>query len=174
MKSTVFRDMVKPVLVLTVICLVAAALLSAVNGKTAPVIEENARIKADATRREVLPGANSFTEVDCDLAALDITGAYKEDSGLGYVISSAHKGYGGDVTVTVGISPEGQIVGLNVDVPAETTGVGSKAGRADYVARFIGLSGDSSSVDTISGATYSSTAVKAGVDAALAAFGKIR
>ena len=61
MKSTVFRDMVKPVLVLTVICLVAAALLSAVNGKTAPVIEENARIKADATRREVLPGANSFT-----------------------------------------------------------------------------------------------------------------
>ena len=174
MKSSVFHDMVKPVLVLTVICLVAAALLSAVNGKTAVVIEENARIKADQTRKEVLPGSTAFTEVPCDLAALDITGAYKDDSGLGYVITSAHKGYGGQVTVTVGISPEGKIVGMNVDVPAETTGVGSKAGAEAYVSCFIGLSGNSSSVDTITGATYSSTAVKAGVDAALAAFEAIR
>ncbi|MBQ6076253.1 MAG: FMN-binding protein [Lachnospiraceae bacterium] len=174
MKSTAFHEMVKPVLVLTCICLVVAALLSFVNGKTAPIITENARIKAENTRKEVLPGAGSFTEVDCDLQVLDITGAYKEDSGLGYVISSAHKGYGGQVTVTVGISPEGKIIGMNVDVPAETTGVGSKAGAEAYVSRFIGLTGDSSSIDTISGATYSSTAVKAGVDAALAAFEAIR
>ena len=173
-KNSGFNEMVKPILVLTVICLIVAALLSFVNSKTAPVVAENARIQAENTRKEVLPGAGSFTEVTCDLAALDITGAYKEDAGLGYVISSVHKGYGGDVTVTLGISPEGKIIGMNVDVPSETTGVGSKAGREDYIARFIGLTGNSSSVDTISGATYSSTAVKAGVDAALAAFEKIR
>ena len=174
MKSTAFHEMVKPVLVLTCICLVVAALLSSVNGMTAPIIIENARVKAENTRKEVLPGAGSFTEIDCDLQALDITGAYKEDAGLGYVISSAHKGYGGQVTVTLGISPDGKIIGMNVDVPSETTGVGSKAGREDYVARFIGLSGDASSVDTISGATYSSTAVRNGVNAALAAYDAIK
>ena len=36
----------------------------------------------------------------------------------------------------------GEIIGLSVDVSTETTGIGSKAGRADYVDRFIGLSGD--------------------------------
>ncbi|MBP5254951.1 MAG: FMN-binding protein [Lachnospiraceae bacterium] len=170
MKSELFREMIRPVLVLTVICIAAAALLGAVNAWTDPIITENARVKAEATRKEVLPGAGSFTEVQCDRQALDITGAYKEDGGLGYVITSSHKGYGGQVVVTVGISPEGAIVGLSADVSTETSGIGSKAGREDYIARFLGLSGNCNAVDTITNATYSSTAVKNGVNAALAAF----
>ena len=145
-----------------------------VNSITAPIITENARIKAESTRKEVLPGASAFTEIDCDLEALDLTGAFKENSGLGYVFTSSHKGYGGPVVVTVGLSPEGKIIGLSVDVSTETTGIGSKAGRADYVDRFIGLSGDVSQVDSISGATYSSNALKAGLKAALAAFEALR
>ena len=174
MKSKFFQEMIRPVLVLTIICLVAAALLGGVNSVTAPIISENDRIKAESTRKQVLPGAQSFTAIDCDLTALDLTGAYRENSGLGYVFTSSHKGYGGPVTVTVGISPEGEIIGLSVDVATETTGIGSKAGREDYVNRFIGLSGDVSAVDTISGATYSSSAVKAGVKAALEAFRTLR
>lgn len=174
MKSKTMQDLIRPVLVLTVICLIAAALLGGVNSITAPIITENARVKAESTRREVLPGAGSFTEIDCDLEALDLTGAFKENSGLGYVFTSSHKGYGGPVVVTVGLSPEGEIIGLSVDVSTETTGIGSKAGRADYVSRFIGLSGDVSSVDSISGATYSSNALKAGLKAALAAFEALR
>ena len=174
MKSKTFNEMIRPVLVLTVICLIAAALLAGVNSLTSPIITENARVKAENTRKEVLPGAGSFTAIDCDLAAMDLTSAFKEDNGLGYVFTSSHKGYGGPVVVTVGVSPKGEIIGLNVDVSTETTGIGSKAGRADYVDRFIGLSGDISQVDSISGASYSSNAVKAGVEAALAAFEVLR
>ena len=169
-KGNVWEDFLKPVVVLVCIALAAGVLLGFVNSKTEPIIEENARIKAEQTRSAVLSGAKGFEEIKCDTAALDIDSAYKETSGLGYVITSSHKGYGGPVVVTVGISPEGKIIRLSVDVSTETTGIGSKAGREDYVNRFMGLSGDVSSVDSISGASYSSNAVKAGVSAALAAY----
>ena len=172
-KNAFFEDFGKPVLVLFVICVVVGALLAFVNGVTAPIIEENARIRAEETRKAVLTGAESFTEVECDLDALSITGFFQETSGKGYVITAANKGYGGLVTVTVGLDASGKIVGISADVSTETSGVGSKAGKEDYLNRFMGLSGEAGSVDTISNATYSSTAVKTGVDAALKAFAKV-
>ena len=173
-KSNTFQDMIKPVVVLFAICAVVAALLSYVNSITAPIIEENTRIQAEKTRQEVLPGSSSFSEITCDLEALDITGAFKEDSGLGYVLTSSHKGYDGQVVVTVGLDSDGKIVGISADVSTETQGVGSKARQSAYLDRYLGLSGNASSVDTISGATYSSSAVKAGVNAILAAFEKVK
>lgn len=173
-KSSTFQDFVKPVLVLFAICVVVAALLGLVNSVTAPIIEENARVKAEQTRAAVLSGAQSFTEIECDTEALGIDSAYVEDSGLGYVITASRKGYGGYVTVTVGLDENGTIVGLNADVSTETSGVGSKAGESAYIEKYLGASGSADAVDTISNATYSSTAVKAGVNAALAAFDSVR
>jgi len=172
--GTTFQEMVKPVIVLVVICLVVSALLAYTNSVTAPIIEENARAEAEKTRKAVLEGAESFSEIDCDTAALGITGAFREDSGKGYVITAANKGYGGLVTVTVGLNPEGEVVGLSANVSTETSGVGSKAGKSDYTDRYLGLRGACGDVDIISGATYSSTAVRTGVNAALAAFDAIR
>lgn len=174
MKNNTFNDMIKPIIVLLIICLVVSTLLGFTNSVTAPIIEENTRIAAEQTRKAVLEGSESFTEIACDTAALGITGAFKEDSGKGYVITAANKGYGGAVTVTVGLSPDGKVVGLSANVSTETSGVGSKAGQSDYTDKYLGLSGSCDSVDTISGATYSSTAVKTGVSAALAAFDQIR
>lgn len=169
-QGSTYQEMIKPLLVLVIICLAVSALLGFTNSVTEPIIEENKRIAAEETRRAVLDGAGSFTELDCDTVALGITGAYREDSGKGYVISAQRKGYGGMVTVAVGLNAQGEIVGLDADVSTETSGVGSKAGTPEYIGQFLGLRGDSSSVDKISNATYSSTAVKSGVDAALAAF----
>lgn len=173
-KGNVWEDFLKPVVVLVCIALAAAVLLGFVNSKTEPIIEENARIKAEQTRSAVLSGAKGFEEIKCDTAALDIDSAYKETSGLGYVITSSHKGYGGDVAVTVGLDKDGKVVGISADVKTETQGVGSKAGEAKYLDRFLGLTGDSNSIDTLTGATYTSTAVKKGVNAALAAYEKIK
>ena len=89
------------------------------------------------------------------------------------MITSTHKGYGGDVTVTVGLDPNGKIVGISADVKTETQGVGSKAGEAKYLDRFLGASGVAN-VDSLTGASYTSAAVKNGVNAALAAFDKIK
>ena len=91
-ENSTFNEMIKPLIVLVVICLVVSALLGVTNSITAPIIEENKRIVAEQTRKSVLEGAESFTEIDCDTAVLGITGAYKEDSGKGYVITAANKG----------------------------------------------------------------------------------
>ena len=172
-QSTFFADMAKPFIVLVCICLAAAALLGYVHEVTEPIIEEMTLKRAEETRAAVLPGANGFTEVEVDAAALGITGAFKENNGLGYVMSAAYKGYGGDVTVTVGLDENGAIVGINADVSKETQGVGSKVGQEDYITRYIGASG-SAEIDGISGATYTSTAVKSGVNAILAAFETVK
>ncbi len=171
-KSNVWQDLLKPVVVLLCISLAAAVLLGFVNSKTEPVIAENARIKAEATRAAVLPGAKGFEEIKGDFAVYDIDSAYKETSGLGYVFTSTHKGYGGDVTVTVGLNAEGKIVGISADVSTETQGVGSKTGEAKYLDKYLGLSGFAD-VDSLTGASYSSAAVKNGVNAILNAFDKI-
>ena len=174
MKNNAFNELIKPIIVLVVICLVVSALLGFTNSVTAPIIEENERIAAEQTRAAVLEGSNGFTEIECDTAALGITSAYKENNGLGYVITAANKGYGGDVVVTVGLDADGKVVGLSANVGTETSGVGTKAGAEAYTGNYIGLSGNCDSVDTISGATYSSTAVKTGVNAALAAYDAIK
>ena len=173
-KNNAFNDFVKPILVLFCICIAVAALLGYVNSITAPIIEENARIKAEETRAAVLSGAQSFTEIECDTETLGIDSVYKEDGGLGYVITASYKGYGGYVTVTVGLDPEGTVVGMNADVSTETSGIGSKAGEPAYAEKYLGISGSADAVDTITGATYSSTAVKTGVNAALAAFDSVK
>ena len=173
-QNNTFQEMIKPLLVLVVICLVVSALLGFTNSVTAPIVEENERIAAEQTRKAVLAGAESFTEIECDAEALGITSAYKEDSGKGYVITAGRKGYGGQVVVTVGIDGSGKVVGLSANVSTETSGVGSKAGLPAYTDKYIGLSGSADGVDTISGATYSSTAVRNGVSAALAAYDAIK
>ena len=173
-QGNTFQEMIKPLLVLVVICLVVSALLGFTNSVTAPIVEENERIAAEQTRRAVLAGAESFTEIECDAEALGITSAYKEDSGKGYVITAGRKGYGGQVVVTVGIDGSGKVVGLSANVSTETSGVGSKAGLPAYTDKYLGLSGSANGVDTISGATYSSTAVRSGVSAALAAYDAIK
>ena len=173
-QNNTFQEMIKPLLVLVVICLVVSALLGFTNSVTAPIVEENERIAAEATRKAVLAGSGSFTEIECDAEALGITSAYKEDAGKGYVITASRKGYGGQVVVTVGIDGSGKVVGLSANVSTETSGVGSKAGLPAYTDKYIGLSGSAAGVDTISGATYSSTAVRNGVTAALAAYDAIK
>ena len=171
-----WQDMARPVVVLVVICLVASALLGAVNAKTKPVIEENKNAAAVQTRKEVLPAASSFEElpVSAELAARGVTGIFRGDSGSGYVVTAVNKGYGGDVTVTVGFDAEGVITKVKADVSTETTGVGSKVGEEKVLGSFEGRSGDVSDVTLRSGATYTSTAVRSGVQAAVDAVAEVR
>lgn len=164
--------MVRPVAVLVVICLIASALLGFTNEKTAPVIEENQRAAQEEAMREALPQAESFESlpVSGELADMGVTGVYRDSGGSGYVVTSANRGYGsGDVTVTVGLDPAGAIVHVGADVSTQTQGIGTKVGERELLDRFNGLTGGAEDVELRSGATYTSDAVRNGVDAAFAA-----
>ena len=175
-QSGFWQDMARPVVVLVIICLVASALLGAVNAKTKPVIEANKNAAAVQTRQEVLPAATAFEElpVSEELAARGVTGIFKGDNNSGYVVTASNKGYGGDVVVTVGFDPSGAILKVKADVSTETTGVGSKVGEDAVLNGFIGVTDNADNVKLRSGATYTSNAVRNSVNAAFDAVASVR
>ena len=172
-KTGFTQEILKPFIVLVCICLIAAALLGYTHGVTNPIILKMQEKAAQEARAAVLPGATSFTKVDCDTEALGIVEAYKEDNGLGYVMVAQNKGYGGEVVATVGLDQYGNIVGILADVSSETQGVGTKVGIQAYLDNYIG-NAHPAQVDGISGATYSSNAMRESIVAIVNAFDTVK
>ena len=186
-KNTFWTEMARPVVVLVVICLVASALLGFTNAKTAPVIEENIRIEAEKTRKEVLPAASEFTELEVseELKANGVTGIFEGDNGTGYVVTAEKTGYGGAVVVTVGFDTEGKIMGYTVLQASETPGLGAKAttwfqkdGKGSIIGKTpkdgdLHVSKDDKSgnaVDAITASTITSRAFLKAINQAYAAY----
>ena len=167
----------KPIVVLCVICVVITGALAATNSVTAPIIEAATIAAQNAARFELLPDADDFTKVD--VTAENVSDVYAANNGVGTVITSASKGYGGTMTVMVAFTPEGNIKQIKVTEAAETKGIGSNvADSASYWENYAGLPGDKAlvlgtDVDAYSGATISSKALNAAVNAAIEAYNMI-
>ena len=176
-----FKNIVKPILVLTLICLAVALLLAVVNYVTAPVIADATAEAERKARSEALPGATEFTEVPLDGYAdlpETVSACYRDNAGGGYVFLVKSAGYGGKsnpITFLVGITPDGKIAGIKItDVSGETAGIGDKVKKNDFTSRFPGVDADGvDAVSNVSGATYSSTGVKKGLTDAFTAFSAV-
>ncbi|WP_251317070.1 RnfABCDGE type electron transport complex subunit D [Flintibacter muris] len=105
--------------------------------------------------------------------ALSITAGYDgEGQLLGYCVSVQSQGFGGPVTMTVGVDLNGVVTGVAIESHSETDRVGTEAMTPAALARYVGRSGTirtsgSNSVDVVSGATATSKAITAGVNRAL-------
>lgn len=91
---------------------------------------------------------------------------------LGYCVSVQSQGFGGPVTMTVGVDLNGVVTGVAIESHSETNRVGTTALTSEALARYVGHSGTirnagNNSVDVVSGATATSKAVTAGVNRAL-------
>ena len=175
MKSKFYEEMIRPFIVLVVICIVTGALLGYTNSLTAPIIEQNAVAAAEATRKAMLPEATGFEEIEAD-PAWNVDSIYKDVGGTGYVITAHAKGYGGNVVVTVGFDNDGRILHMNVDASTETQGVGSKTANEANINKYLGLTGsvaDDSSL-LITSATFSSKAVRTAVQNAMDALAHVK
>lgn len=160
-------EYLKPPLVLTLLCVVSAAALGLVNGATAPVIAERRAAEALAARQAFFPDAADFIVTECSLDG--VSEVCRADTG-GYVITVETGGYNGPVAVTVGISQDGEVIGVNADTSGETANKGTLASEPEYTSLFVGLTGSADGVEVISGATISSRAVRSGVTLALEAY----
>lgn len=180
MKGKTWNDIVKPIVVLVVICLVASAALAGVNQVTAPIIAEQQEAAANEAYLAVLPDADGFEEVT-DFATTNVQSVLKATNGAGWVIKASAKGFGGDVPVVVGFNAEGTIVGIQFMENSETAGYGQKLvdGSADGVAftqQFIGMSeapAVGTNIDAITGATVSSKAAASAVTTAINCFNEV-
>ena len=172
-KNSTWNDLLKPVVVLTVICVIVSAALAAVNSITAPIIAAAAAEAANAARYELLPEADGFEAIEVEVEG--VTEMYKATNGAGYVISAQGNGFGGNgsVKMMVAYDNEGTIISCKViDCSAETPGIGDKIVKETwFLEQFLGIKGDQASgVDTISGTTISSGAAISAMDAAYKAF----
>ncbi len=153
-----YKEFVIPTAVLTVICFVTVILLVFTQQLTAPMIEKAKQAEADAARMAVLPDATTFELVTVSTMPEGGVDVYKADNNKGYVIKTQAKGYGGPITVMTGIKPDGSISAVKLLDNSETPGLGSKTGDAPFTSKFSGKTSSLDGVDTISGATISSTA----------------
>ncbi len=158
---------IKPVIVLTVICVAVALLLAGVNMLTEPIIKGGEEQKIYDSFRIVLDGEFEDMEIP-DGSPKSVTAMYKvtENGRLkGHVVTLVRKGYAGDISVTVGIDADGKVTKAVVTNQSETHG---KAGMASYPDNFAGKDqSGAEGVETFSGATVSSTAIKNAVIDAL-------
>lgn len=189
----------RPALVLCAITLIAGVALSGVFGLTKDTIEEQQMAANAASYREVCPQAESFGYDDAMKAALEELGGdvYGEAFGrvyindavvgtdasgtvCGYVISvTSADGFDGNITLSVGISPEGTVNGISFTELNETAGMGMRCDEEEFKGQFAGRSADSyilnkagnasadNEINSVSGASISSQAVVNAVNAAL-------
>ena len=189
---------------LLVITLVAGLALSAVNEITKEPIakaEETARLEAYET---VFPDAEFETPQDLDalleggqaaIESVGLTGCtvsdilYANDANgerIGYVVAAVSpNGYGGDISVAVGIDAKtSTITGFSVLSNSETAGLGARCTEDEFVSQFAGKDATSieyvkgggaagNQIDAISGATVTTNAVTEAVNSALAVYGNV-
>lgn len=194
----------KNCIALLVITLVAGLALSAVNEITKEPIakaEETARLEAYET---VFPNAEFETPQDLDAlleggqAAIDSAGLsgctvsdilYANDTNgnrIGYVVAAVSpSGYGGDISVAVGIdSKTNTVTGFSVLSNSETAGLGAKCTDDEFTSQFKGKDATSieyvkgggaagNQIDAISGATVTTNAVTEAVNSALTVYADV-
>lgn len=179
-------DMIKTGLILFAITAVLAGLLGFVNGKTAPIIEQNDLIKKQDAMRAVLPEAAKFTaaEITDEIAALSDSGEIKEaytaldESGevVGACVITETTGYDIGINTVTGVDAELSVSGVEITSMKETPGLGAKAADDSFRGQYdgkkyeVGVSktgADDTHIAAISGATKTSNGVTRGVNLAL-------
>lgn len=199
-KSTLVHDTV----CLFVITLIAGVLLGAVYTITFHPIEKQKDKAKQEAYAAVYDGAEFIQDKDVDaalekfnkdLAAGKISSASQgslsdvqiaevlkaqvDGKDAGYVVTCSGKGYGGAVTMALGIDGEGVIRGIQItDCSNETPGLGQNSTNKDWNGQFVGTntsqdinvvkdgsgSADAGTINAISGATITSSAVTRAVD----------
>ena len=173
-ESTV-RYVLRLALTLLAICAVVSALLAGVNAITKHHI---AAIKQEKTHKallEVQPNAIGLQKQELSGDTGIVTAFYA--SGHNYAVEVKPAGFDGPITMMVGIT-DGKVTGIAIVSHTETPGLGAVAaadsakGEA-FRNQFLGLvsgivvDGEENAIDSMSGATITSKAVTAGVNAAL-------
>ena len=166
------RDIFKPALSLVIICALITFFVSLTYNVTKSTIRERELEDLNAAMAEVLPEGTSFenitvdmlSKVDIDDTDLKVDGVYESEAG--YVFNVRVSGYGGDVSVIIGIGNDNVIKGVKLGSNKETPSLGKRAEEPFFTSRFDGLGTDidiDTGVDSISGVTITSTAVKRAV-----------
>ena len=169
------REMIKMVIVLTVLSAFSGGLLAAIRNGTQDRIEnqqltfvKGPAINAILEGASNDPVANRFKLKDGEKERSFFVGVFNGELNS-VVFETFGKGFGGELGVMVGVNiKDDKIVGIGITTHSETPGVGSRAKTEPaFAAQFKGQSinntfkvkADGGQVDAVSGATYTSRGV---------------
>ena len=155
---------IKSVIALTAICAAISLLLALTNSITAPIIEKNASAAANEALLVVYPDGGDFTQIDLTGKELPatVTDAYSASNG-GYVIKLLTSGYGANMVLMCGIDGAGTVTGATCLSSSETLGYEKTYGDS-VTGKTVA---DIDAVETISGATMTTSGYKNAVKDAL-------
>ena len=174
------KYIVRLALTLLLITTVVAAALAGVNYITAPRIAEMKAEKTQKAVEEVLPGGGEAVQFSDDSGM--ISAVYVGENG--YALKVTPAGFGDTITMMVGMDKNCSVLGISVISHGETAGLGAVAAAKttageNFRGQFVGIGGaisvtkDGGQIDAITGATVTSRAVCAGVEAALTYVGSL-
>ena len=191
MKKFKPSDILKPVIVLTAICLITSALLAFTNDNTLPKIKDVNDQRAQDARQEVLAAATFDPEKlhTKDDKGNPVENEYfiaKNESGeiIGYVFTTTAKSYGGKLEAMVGVRADGTVNAVKLLQISDTPGLGMKANNENWLANFknkvAGITVNknkpaegANEIQAITSATVTSKAVTAAVNTALENFATV-
>jgi electron transport complex protein RnfG len=182
------KEMIKMVLVLSLICGLSGLTLASVRQATSERIEEQVmtyvqgpsltQIFADCDNNPV----KDRKTFDLPDGPVTVFPAMKDGKLLGVAFETFGKGYGGPVGIMVGFDTDGsKLAGIGTTTLKETPGLGMRLVEPEYRDQFRGhstdslaLSKDGGDITAIAGATISSTGSVAAVNEAIRIFQQIK
>ena len=185
------REMIKMLIVLTVLATLSGGLLAAIRDNTKDRIENQVlEFVQGPAIRSILEGATNdpivdrFQIKDGDVERTFFVGIIDGEPRAVTLETFGRGGYGGDVGLMVGIDTnDDQLLGVGVTTHAETPGMGAKA-KTDpsFAAQFrelsleepVNVTGDGGSINAISGATMTSRAVCTAANDAVKIYQKLK
>lgn len=194
------KEIIKNTLVLFVITMISGLLLGFVYEITKEPRMKQEELAKQKAYKAVFNDADDFIEIELDDRAIEkylsknniepnianvdavVKALDAEDKIIGYVITVTDKeGYGGDITLTVGIRNDKTVNGISILTLNETAGLGMEAKEKSFaeqfaekkVDRFTYTKSDAvadNEIDVISGATVTTNAVTNAVNTGIICF----
>ena len=176
------NKIVRLAVVLLAISGVTGIILGGVYTMTLKPIEAVQQQQKMEALSATMPGAKDFRQVEVKNDKSDLIKEINEGSDgsnvVGYNFTVTPKGYGGLITLVVGIDKEGTVKGIKILSLSETPGLGMKSTEPAFSDQFKDKKADTLTVvktapasageiQAISGATITSRAVTLGVNSAL-------
>lgn len=174
------KETIKLGMILLIITVISAGILAVSNNLTKGKIAEIEMEGSLGALKEIFESADKFEAlengkldeiIDSNPSVSEIFEVYTGENVDGYAIKTTAGGFNGDIVMVTGFTSDGNLVGMRVLKHGETPGLGAKAAEPEFSDLFKGKSGaEEVSVEALSGATITTNAVLAGVNAAREVF----
>ncbi len=182
------RDIVRMLVVLSGICGIAGFALSYLKQITAlPIEEQVLTYVQEPVLKRIFNAADNSPVADRERFTLKdgrtvtVFPAKKGGKLMGIALEDKGKGFGGDISVMVGINPANDtLIGVGVTTMKETPGIGDVILQPRFTDQFMGkamavqLKKDGGVIDAVSGATVSSVGTTLAVNNASKVYAEIK